>query len=160
MSSSWTWPEQETGSHSIWPCLWRHKWIITTLSNELDTIKGSLGHTISLWSGHCRGRSCQSMRMLCIFMLFYPRNCLQLMRCCRHGNICDVTSWCRTQRIYTSRINEVINAGMWLRGHRQIEGNWHCFLFTASWTDLQLLQMHPFIALARIYSRKRCLLVC
>ena len=106
MVSSWFRPEQETGSHLIWPCLWRHKWIITTPSNELDSMKGSLGHRFSIWSGHCRGRSCQSM--LCRFMLFYPRNCVQLMWSCRHGKWCDITSLCRTQRIYISWINEVI----------------------------------------------------
>ena len=40
-----------------------------------------------------------------------------------------------------------LNAGMWIRGLRQIEGNWHCFLFTESWTDPNFLHMHPFIAL-------------
>ena len=55
MSSSCIWPEQQAGSHSIWPCLWRHKWIITSPSNELETIKGSWGHIISIWLRHCRG---------------------------------------------------------------------------------------------------------
>ena len=40
-----------------------------------------------------------------------------------------------------------LKSGMWLRGQRQIECNWHCFLFTVSLTDAQLQQMHPFIAL-------------
>ena len=106
MSSSCSRPKQEIGSHSIWPCLWRHKWIITTPSNELDTIKGSLVHRISLWSGHCIGTSCQLM--LYIFMLFYQRKCVRLMRSCCHGNWCDITSLCRTQKIYTSWINEGI----------------------------------------------------
>ena len=106
MASSWFRSEQELGSHLIWPCLWLHKWIITTPINELDSMKGSLGHRFSIWSGHCRGRSCQSM--LNRFMLIYPRNCVQLMWSCRHGNWCDITSLCRTQRIYISWINEVI----------------------------------------------------
>ena len=140
MSSSCIWPEQQAGSHSIWPCLWRHKWIITTPSNELETIKGSWGHIISIWSGYCRGShvSRQSADLGSF----------------TQGTVCN---WCDfvamgTDAILPHNVTHKghipvgLNDGIRIRGLRKIEGNWNCFIFTASWTYPKLLQVRPFIA--------------
>ena len=74
--------------------------------------------------------SCQSM--LCICMLIYPRNCVQLMWSCRHGHLCDTTSLCHTQRIYTSGINEEHPDSTTTLAQRQRGRRWHKYVGTAS----------------------------
>ena len=51
---------------------------------------------------------------------------------CRHGHLCDITSLCHTQRIYTSWINEEHPDSTTTLAQRQRGRRWHKYVGTAS----------------------------